>query len=87
MTAQEPVCGFAYDGGMTFIEQLHQSIESRLQALVAEINKLEHAQKALNNGSADPAPRTESNGTPSKPPTQQQKRKRSSQVLHAGQVE
>jgi hypothetical protein len=87
VTAHEPVSGLAYDGGMTFAEQLHQSIESRLQTLVAEINKLEHAQEALNNGSAEPASRAERNGTQSKPRTRQPKPKRRTRVLHAGQIE
>jgi len=40
---------------MTFIEQLHESIERRLQELRAEITKIEDARRALTNGSAKPA--------------------------------
>ena len=41
---------------MTFIEELHQSIERRLQELRAEITKIEDARQALANGSAKAAP-------------------------------
>lgn len=40
---------------MTFIEELHESIERRLQELRAEIVKIEDARRALTNGSAKPA--------------------------------
>ena len=40
---------------MTFIEDLHESIERRLQELRAEIAKIEDARHALTNGSAKPA--------------------------------
>lgn len=40
---------------MTFIEELHQTIDRRLQELRAEITKIEDARRALTNGSAKPA--------------------------------
>jgi len=40
---------------MTFIEELHESFERRLQELRAEITKIEDARRALANGSAKPA--------------------------------
>ena len=83
-SAREPVCGPSYDDRTTFIEQLHQSIESRLQELTAEISKFEDAKRALSNGSAKPAPEVESNDSRSKP---QRKPKRSIQVLQVGQLE
>ncbi len=67
---------------MTFIEQLHQSIESRLQELRAEIARFEDAKRALSNGSATPA-EAQGNGTQTKP----RKRRQKTQVLLADQLE
>jgi predicted Rossmann fold nucleotide-binding protein DprA/Smf involved in DNA uptake len=73
---------------MAFIEQLHQSIDSRLEELRAETNKLEDARKTLSNGSATPAPKVERNGNRSTPRRQQKpKAQVGTQVLLAGQVE
>lgn len=69
---------------MAFIDQLHQSIDSRLQELRAEISRIEDAKRALTNGSAKPSPKVESNGSRSKP---RRKAKRSTQVLQVGQLE
>jgi hypothetical protein len=67
---------------MTFIEQLRQSIESRLQELRAEIIRFEDAHKALSNGSAKPA-ETQTNSAENK----RRKKRQNSQVMLTGQVE
>ena len=71
---------------MTSIEQLIQSIDTRLDELAGEIAKLEDAQKALANGNAPttstPAPVTRR--TQRKP---RAKPKRRTQVLLPGQLE
>ena len=86
ISEQEPVCGSAYDGGMTSIEQFIRSIDTRLDELAGEIAKLEDARKALTNGKAPstskPAP--VSRRTQRKPPA---KAKRRTQILLAGQLE
>jgi hypothetical protein len=73
---------------MAFIEQLHQSIESRLQELTAEITKLEDARKTLSNGSATLALKVGSNGNRSKVQRRKQpKPARRTGVLLAEQLE
>ena len=79
---KEAVATDAYDEGMTFTEQLRESIESRLQELRAEIIKFEDARKALSNGSAE-APKTRANGATAKP----RKRRQSTRVMLAGEIE
>ena len=76
---------------MTFIEQLHQSIETRLQELRAEISKIEEARNALNNGTSKP-PGTKTNGSSRRPATARAKsklrrRRQKAQVLGADQLE
>jgi hypothetical protein len=77
-----PVASAAYDEGMTFTEQLRESIEGRLKELRAEISRFEDARRALSNGSAKPA-KAQTNGTAAKP----RKRRQSTRVMLAGEIE
>jgi len=65
---------------MTFIEELHESIDRRLQELRAEIAKIEDARRALTNGSAKPA---QPQPAAAKPRTRRQKL----QVITAEQLQ
>ena len=72
---------------MTFIDELHESIERRLQELRAEITKIEDARRALANGSVKDA-RPAANGSAKAAPTQPQpadvkprRRRQKTQVL------
>jgi len=67
---------------MSFIAQLHESIDRRLQELRTEITKIEQARTALSNGSGKPV-KTQANGTEVKP----HGRRRKTKVLAADQLE
>jgi len=67
---------------MTFIEELHESIERRLQELRAEIAKIEDARRALTNGTAKPAA-AQSQPAAAKP----RRRRQKLQVITAEQLQ
>ena len=67
---------------MTFIQELHESIERRLQDLRSEIARIEDARRALTNGSAKPAA-TEPRPAAVKP----RRRRHKVQVLTAEQLQ
>ena len=71
---------------MTFIEQLHESIDRRLQELRAEIAKIEDARRALANGSAKLAT-AEPDRVEATPRTRPQKQGQKTRVLTSGQLQ
>ena len=67
---------------MTFIQELHESIERRLQDLRVEIARIEDARRALTNGSAKPTT-TEPQRAEVKP----RRRRQKMQLLTAEQLQ
>jgi len=67
---------------MTFIEELHESIERRLQELRTEITRIEDARRALTNGSAKPAV-----AQPQPPAAKPRRRRQKMQVITEEQLQ
>jgi len=82
LRAGPPGVQASYDGAMTFIQELHESIERRLQDLRVEIARIEDARRALTNGSAKAM-----TSEPQRAEVKPRRRRQKMQVLTAEQLQ